>query len=134
MAQEAANADRAIRSAASAASLATLQARPVLFRLWHVAALQTHVQPGKQCHADGTCSNCWARDVVAYARQGELAELGRRREAARLQLASKQAAASAASRRPAAPDGSAEALLAKARPPHMPRSKTCAAAQNTSMD
>ena len=63
----------------------------------------------------------WACDAVACALQGQLAELGRRREAARLQLTGKQAAASAASRRPAAPDGSAEALLAKARPCHVPR-------------
>ncbi|KAK9836170.1 hypothetical protein WJX81_006581 [Elliptochloris bilobata] len=68
-AQEAANANRAVRSAASAAGLSTLQ--------------------------------------------GQLADLGRRREAARQELAVKQAAASAVSRQPAAPDGSAETLLAR---------------------
>ena len=68
-----------------------------------------------------------ARVIFLCARQGQLAELGRQREAARQQLADKQAAASAASRRPAAPDGSAEALLTKARPPLFPGNEACAA-------
>ncbi len=48
--------------------------------------------------------------------QAQLAELGRKREAAREKLAQKQAAASAAARRPAVVDNSADALLTKAWP------------------